>query len=125
MAVSSGTAQLVVEIYVRDLKRSVTFYRALGFQLVRRTGGFAVLDWDGHALFLDEKRDLAELQGGERANVRILVADVDALWHRVWAVGARVTAPIADRDYGLRDFTVLDPDGFGLRFAGWLATSLR
>jgi hypothetical protein len=27
---------------------------------------------------------------------------------------------VADRDYGLRDFTVLDPDGFGLRFASRL-----
>jgi hypothetical protein len=27
-----------------------------------------------------------------------------------------VLAPIADRDYGLRDFTIADPDGFGVRF---------
>jgi hypothetical protein len=32
-------------------------------------------------------------------------------------MGARVLAPIADRDYGLRDFTIADPDGFGIRFA--------
>jgi hypothetical protein len=24
---------------------------------------------------------------------------------------------VADRDYGLRDFTIADPDGFGIRFA--------
>lgn len=27
-----------------------------------------------------------------------------------------VLAPISDRYYGLRDFTVADPDGFGIRF---------
>jgi hypothetical protein len=27
-----------------------------------------------------------------------------------------VLAPIADREYGLRDFTIADPDGFGVRF---------
>jgi hypothetical protein len=31
-----------------------------------------------------------------------------------------VLAPIGDRDYGLRDFTILDPDGFGQRFASLL-----
>jgi hypothetical protein len=35
-------------------------------------------------------------------------------------MGARVVSPIGDRYYGLRDFTIADPDGFGLRFASWL-----
>jgi hypothetical protein len=34
-----------------------------------------------------------------------------------WAL---VLAPIANRDYGLRDFTILDLDGFGVRFASRL-----
>jgi hypothetical protein len=25
--------------------------------------------------------------------------------------------PVSDRYYGLRDFTIADPDGFGIRFA--------
>src|SRR5262245_65583591 len=28
--------------------------------------------------------------------------------------------PLADRYYGLRDFTIADPDGFGIRFASAL-----
>ena len=35
-------------------------------------------------------------------------------------MGAPVLAPIADREYGLRDFTILDPDGFGVRFGARL-----
>jgi NAD(P)H-dependent FMN reductase len=31
-----------------------------------------------------------------------------------------VVSPIADRYYGLRDFTIADPDGFGVRFASTL-----
>jgi hypothetical protein len=34
--------------------------------------------------------------------------------------GLAVEQPIADRSYGLRDFRVRDPDGFGFRFASWL-----
>jgi uncharacterized glyoxalase superfamily protein PhnB len=46
-----------------------------------------------------------------------MVADVDACWRRANEIGARVVTPIADRYYGLRDFTIADPDGFGVRFA--------
>jgi uncharacterized glyoxalase superfamily protein PhnB len=49
-----------------------------------------------------------------------MVADVDAFWERARVAGAPVLAPIGDRSYGLRDFTVLDPDGFGVRFASRL-----
>jgi hypothetical protein len=35
----------------------------------------------------------------------------------VQAAGVPVVVPIGDRGYGLRDFTVADPDGFGIRFA--------
>ncbi len=31
-------------------------------------------------------------------------------------IGARIVAPIADRYYGLCDFTIADADGFGVRF---------
>jgi len=110
-------AQLVVEVLVRDLERSLRFYTDLGFEVARRTGPFAVLTWDGHQLFLDERRDLPEASGPERVNVRIMVPDVDAMWQRAAAIGAPVSAPIGDRFYGLRDFTIRDPDGFGLRFA--------
>jgi uncharacterized glyoxalase superfamily protein PhnB len=46
-----------------------------------------------------------------------MVSDVDAWWSRATGMGARVLAPIADRSYGLRDFTIADLDGFGIRFA--------
>ncbi len=117
MAMSDSTPQLVVEVYVRDLDRALRFYQALGFHLVRRTEGFAVVSWEGHLLFLDEQPQLPETGGRESANVRIMVPDVDTLWLRAQALGARIAVPIANRAYGLRDFTIRDPDGFGLRFA--------
>ena len=51
------------------------------------------------------------------ANLRIMVADVNEHWERVQGSGARVLKPIGDRYYGLRDFTIADPDGFTVRFA--------
>jgi uncharacterized glyoxalase superfamily protein PhnB len=56
-------------------------------------------------------------------NVRILVPNVDECWQRCVDLGVTVFAPIENRYYGLRDFTVLDPDGFGIRFAANLPLS--
>jgi uncharacterized glyoxalase superfamily protein PhnB len=49
-----------------------------------------------------------------------MVADVDAYWQRASAMNAPILVPIDDREYGLRDFTILDPDGFGIRFGSRL-----
>jgi catechol 2,3-dioxygenase-like lactoylglutathione lyase family enzyme len=110
-----ATEQLVVEVFVRSLARAIDFYRALGFQLVSRKDGFATVAGEEHELFLDERPHHVP-PPTPLANVRVMVPDVDAWWQRAVGMGARVVTPIADRDYGLRDFTIADPDGFGVRF---------
>ena len=123
------TEQLVTEIVVRHMQRSVAFYRALGFELLRDGGDFVELTWDAHRLFLTELSAFHEVELAELAspplfpvaNVRVLVPNVDDHWKTANDVGARVVVPIADRYYGLRDFTIADPDGFGIRFASNLA----
>ena len=120
--------QLVTEIVVRDIKRSIDFYRRLGFNLLRDGGDFVELTWEDHRLFLAELsafRDAhdAALPPTPRfplANVRVMVRNVDEYWRLVNEIGAVIIIPIADRYYGLRDFTIADPDGFGVRFASLL-----
>jgi catechol 2,3-dioxygenase-like lactoylglutathione lyase family enzyme len=124
------TLQLVTEILVRDIRRSTNFYRSLGFQLLRDDGDFVELTWEDHRLFLAEPDafDVAENVPAPvprpfpLANVRVMVPDVDDCWDRANQLGARVVVPIGDRYYGLRDFTIADPDGFGVRFASLLST---
>ena len=122
------TEQLVTEIMVRDIKRSTEFYQRLGFALLRDDGGFVALTWEEHQLFLDERSagsegDQAALSAPQQfppANIRVMVPNVDDYWRLAQDLGARIVAPIADRSYGLRDFTLADPDGFGVRFASVL-----
>ena len=45
-----------------------------------------------------------------------MVPNVDEYWKLANEIGAQIIIPVADRYYGLRDFTIADPDGFGLRF---------
>lgn len=119
------TEQLVTEIVVRDIRRSIEFYRRLGFTLLRDGGDFVELTWENHRLFLAELSAFHDVAGAELpaasefppANVRVMVSDVDHYWRRANEIGARIVVPIADRYYGLRDFTIADPDGFGVRFA--------
>src|SRR5947209_14920619 len=112
-----ATRQLVVEVFVRDVRRATAFYRAFGFEVVEDKGSFVALTWEGHELFLDERPHLPAVPDFPAANVRVMVPDVDRYWALALAkeTGCRIVAPIADRDYGLRDFTVADPDGFGVR----------
>jgi catechol 2,3-dioxygenase-like lactoylglutathione lyase family enzyme len=115
------TEQLVVEVFVSSLERSLNFYEYLGFKRNEVHDRFASLTWEEHQIFLDERKDLPRLPPNTvRANVRIMVRDVNAAWERMAALGAPVAQPIGDRAYGLRDFTVVDPDGFGVRFASRL-----
>lgn len=122
------TEQLVTEIVVKDIRRSIDFYRQLGFELLRDGGDFVELTWENHRLFLAEISAFPDAHGAEPpqvpplplANVRVMVRDVDEYWKVVNEIGARIIIPLADRYYGLRDFTVADPDGFGVRFASML-----
>ena len=109
-------SQLVAEIYVRDISRSVEFFRAFGFELVRDDGNFVELQWERSLLFLEEVNDAP---GSEHpaGNIRIMVPDVDHYWELAQKLGARVIRTIENRYYGLRDFTIAGPDGMSLRFA--------
>jgi catechol 2,3-dioxygenase-like lactoylglutathione lyase family enzyme len=120
-----STEQLVTEILVQDMQRSVQFYRHLGFVLLRDAGDFVELTWEEHRLFLAEPsafHDSGPVEIPSRphfplANLRVMVPDVDECWKLAKEMGAQVISPIADRYYGLRDFIITDPDGFGIRFA--------
>ena len=121
------TEQLVTEIVVRDVRRSTEFYLRLGFRLHRDDGDFVELTWDGHLLFLAELsafHEIAEVEPTVRERfpgVRVMVPNVDQNWSLANELGVPIILPIADRYYGLRDFIISDPDGFGVRFASQLA----
>ena len=109
--------QLVVEIHVRDVEASARFYRTFGFQLLRTEPDFAELLWDKSRLLLQGVAGQPEPPGTVIANMRIMVPDVERYWRMVQEMGLCVVKPLGERDYGLRDFTVVSPDGLGLRFA--------
>ena len=109
------TAQSVVEVVVPDLQATLDFYLRLGFTIERQTSTFITLRWDTIILFIAENNNAP--CAPRWTNVRIIVSDVDTIWNHVQSKRLPVGSPIADRPYGLRDFTVKDPAGFEIRFA--------
>ena len=122
-AVEAGL-QLVVEIHVTDLVTSVDWYRDLGFKVIEEKETFVAVGWESGRLFLKAHPEWADADV-TYANVRVLVADVDRYWTLASELGLEVVVPIGDRAYGIRDFTVADPDGFGIRFGTSLADLVR
>jgi len=122
---------LSANLLVRDVARSVPFYRdVLGFAVHYADVDFAALERDGMHLQLhaDHTYDAMpwypELTSGVRrglgAELRILGIDPDAVEQRARASGATVLLAAGDRRFGWRDVIVADPDGY--TFAVGVAT---
>jgi len=114
--------QLVTELYIRDVSISFKFYADLGFTPIRTLVDFAEFTWEGHRFMLEEHKewDWPSIPKHPQANIRVMVPDVDKYWLLAMDMKAPVLKPIDDRKYGLRDFTIVDPDGFAIRFASRL-----
>lgn len=117
--------QLVVVIYVRDLKKSREFLEGFGFTVVRDEKIFMELRWETSLLFLEEREDGPPPGSQPVGNIRVMVPNVDDYWALAQRLGARIVNPIADRSYGLRDFVIIGPDGLNLRFATLLGDRRR
>ncbi len=125
-------ARLVPELIVSDIGRSVEFYtRLLGFDVMfdRPEERFAYLDRQGAQLMLEQPSNRAFLLGdlqfpyGRGMNLQIDVDDLDVLYDSVVKAGGRLALPleekwyrVGDDSFGQRQFVVVDPDGYLLRF---------
>ena len=136
-----GVAMLVPELIVSNFERSLKFYtQVLGFSQLydRAEKGFAFLDRHGAQLMIDERSDnggrdwiAAELQHpyGRGINLEIEVEAVDRLHDSCVQHGARIFLPLEETWYrrddallGVRQFIVMDPDGYFLRMSQPIGT---
>jgi catechol 2,3-dioxygenase-like lactoylglutathione lyase family enzyme len=115
-----------VEFHVADFEKSLAFYAALGFSVVRRWEYWARLDRDGADLVLQGD---AYVRGkdhyftpymdrsprGVGVEVVVEVADVDEVYAAAKAAGLQIVKDIQDRPWKARDFRLADPDGFFIR----------
>ena len=117
-------------IQVFDMPTSVTFYRdVMGFELVMssRPGNhfdWALLQADGASLLLntayeaDERPavpDSTRRAGHGDTTLYFGCPNVDEAYEYLRSKGVAVEKPVI-RDYGMKQLTVIDPDGYGLCF---------
>jgi Ser/Thr protein kinase RdoA (MazF antagonist) len=102
---------------VKDLRRALAHYAALGFTTTAYEDGadYGFADRDGIGLHFAAEADLQPGQGS--AETYLYVEDADALyaeWTRPGIGG--LTRPVGDTDYRLREGSHVDPDGNLIRF---------
>jgi predicted enzyme related to lactoylglutathione lyase len=115
--------RFTVNLLVRDLGKSVPFYRdVLGATVRYSDSDFAALNLAGldFMLHADHTYDHHPLyarlndrgQRGTGAELRILGIDPDALQRRAEAAGTKILQPAMDFPHGWRDVMLEDPDGY-------------
>ncbi len=102
-----------------DLPATVEFYtRVLGFtcDVFSKEWGWASLHWDSVFIMFSgpnsHERDAAPAFTG---SLYFRVIDVDALWQYL-KDKARVSYPIENFEYGMREFAIYDNNGYLLQF---------
>ena len=121
---------LTPNLITNDIERSTVFYRdVLGFKIVRtvpeEAGPFVFvwLDRDGVPVFLNDAKIVgheidapAVVVGKSGVSMFITMEGIDGLWAEV-REQAHVAMAIKDQWYGMREFSVTDPDGYLITFA--------
>ena len=113
----------------KDAKAAIAWLcNAFGFErhAVYESGELvdhAELRFGDSILMLGSKRESAPYRvllpseaNGVTASLYVCVGDVDAHHDRAKAAGAKIVRPLTDMDYGSREYSCLDPEGYAWSF---------
>lgn len=99
---------------VSDVSTSIDFYvEKLGFDLTfkwRDPPTYAVVKSGEIGIHLSLSSDNHKVSR-EHVHIAIFANDVNAVYQQCLDKGINIHAEIGDRDYGMRDFDITDPDG--------------
>lgn len=99
---------------IADMDRSIQFYlEVLGFHTVLQSASYSIVVRDGASLHLTLAEDESVLKATEgHMSIYLEVRDIESLWSHVSGFKSRYKIrDIFDREYGMREFHILDPDG--------------
>lgn len=111
-----------IELAVSDFKRSLDFYKTLGFRLRSDKVHFS---WGELAVFESGSSELAISHssrnppvdpGRKSAKIVFVVEDVNNFHESLVSNLMDIESPPADNKFGFRTFSVRDPDGYRLEF---------
>ena len=111
-----------IALSTEDVARSVKFYvEQLGFTCTLQLEGFARVRLGLADIMLGRPNAHLPWQGPSfTGSIYLAVDNVDELWESL-RTRARVVYPIETMEYGVREFGVLDDNGYQLSFAQHVA----
>ncbi|MBK6751188.1 MAG: VOC family protein [Pyrinomonadaceae bacterium] len=104
---------------VKDLTVAADHFKSkLGFDLDFTAPGWKFLSFGDFKVMLGECSDemTAEATGNHSWFAHALVENVDEVYAEFNERGAVILSPIANKPWGIRDFTVVTPDGHRIVF---------
>jgi len=104
---------------VKDLAVEAAYYKdKLGFDLDFTAPGWEFLSFGDFKLMLGECADemTAEESGNHSWYAQAIVENVDEIYEEFIDRGAKILSPIADKPWGIREFSVVTPDGHRIGF---------
>ena len=123
--VPEGTHTITAHLAIRNAEKALEFYpKAFGAEII---GGVAkgpdgkimhaeLKIGDSKLMLHDEMPSMGapgpETLGGTPITLSLCVEDVDTLWNRAVAAGAKITMPLQDQFWGDRYGVVSDPFGY-------------
>ena len=125
-AIKPRLTSFAPQFLVKDLDRSMEFYRKIGFEFGEPWDGFyAIGHLDGLELHLKEapKNEAERLHRRENEHLDAAagVDGIEAFYEQCVANGATILKPLMPTAWGTRDFYVEDPDGNIVYFGGYAA----
>ncbi len=104
---------------VKDLTAAADYFKSkLGFDLDFTSPGWEFLSFGDFKVMLGECSDemTAEATGNHSWFAHCLVENVDEVYAEFNERGAAILSRIANKPWGIRDFTVITPDGHRIVF---------
>jgi catechol 2,3-dioxygenase-like lactoylglutathione lyase family enzyme len=106
-----------VTLATHDMRRSVGFYRLIGFQLLYGGEDAGFSSFAAGSNFINLIAQPTERRWSWWGRLIFYVSDVDALHARLVAAGWPPDTAPRDAEWGERFFHLTDPDGHELSFA--------
>ena len=104
---------------VKDLKVESEYYiDKLGFERDFTAPGWEFLSFGDFKVMLGECSDemTAEATGNHSWFAHALVENVDEVYQELIDRGAKILSPIQNQHWGIRDFSIVTPDGHRIAF---------
>lgn len=125
---------LIPELSVTNITFSTKFYVLLGFNVKyeRKENKFVFLEYENNQIMIEEVNNnwsVGKLSYpfGNGINLSMEVSDIDALYQKVKKLDIPIFRELKVSEYKVDDevyqdkeFLIQDPDGYLLRFTGWI-----